>query len=344
MPAKFPTRTDFAYLVLDLRAATRDLDEEGRAGVLAVPRRAVAGTPWHGRPWRLTLASVDEAAELTGLARESVRSYDKQADRARRENRATGRVMPASVPTKEGRKWMIGELAAWMAGRDDKRAIGAAGRKWDYPRDEFIAAIREMNDRDGYVTARRVSAELAAQFPDAAVGFRDFRLAGRLIKAAGLKSAGDRELATDEEIAEVARRAVKEHGQGVSRDTVVQLLKAERLFVGAGRVSPALARARVEHLAAACVPRADGELAALESDRPDGLVTAKQVAEAFGVGASAISNAITRRQLTPVQREKLGAMRRALFDPERLAVRADGKPGPVDAGSEWAARFDVPAG
>lgn len=70
------------------------------------------------------------------------------------------------------------------------------------------------------------------------------------------------------------------------------------------------------------------ELGPLESLRPDGLVTAAQVARAFGCGKQAVYEAVRAGRLTVADR----AGHVLLFDPGKIRRRRDGRTGPVDAG------------
>ncbi len=102
------------------------------------------------------------------------------------------------------------------------------------------------------------------------------------------------------------------------------------LTTSCGSLPPALEAAELEALAAA--PPEGPHVAALESLRWDGLITARQLAAAFRVTVKTVTDAVQRKELT--RRGMQG--KQMLFDPARVAVRADGRRGPVDASSELA--------
>ena len=83
--------------------------------------------------------------------------------------------------------------------------------------------------------------------------------------------------------------------------------------------------------------------AELESLRADGLVYGHQVAKAFGVDEGTVTQARKRKKIKVAKWEPYGDDERPLYDPARLAVRRDGQKGPVDVGSQLAAKIDVPA-
>ncbi len=142
--------------------------------------------------------------------------------------------------------------------------------------------------------------------------------------------------ATDEQLLDVVRRAVKKHGPAVNIPEVQVFVRGEGLGAKSHRVAPVLMRARIEHVRNATLPTDGLHGGELESLRHDGLVTPTQVGAAFGVSVGAVSHAVERGGLTPVKYE--GG---PLFDPQRLAIRKDGTKGPVDKDSPLAVDMEL---
>ena len=225
MPANL-TREDFARLVLDLRAELEQVTEGRRRQFFTVPRRAVPKS-WEAYPWAREYAGVDEVMKLTGLTRNSVRLFDSQARVARRNGHVTHsvkvkgggradvprRLMPPSVSTGRHRRWMLGELALWMAIREDRQAVNSPPE----PDLERIARVREIRERDGEVTGKGIAAELGV----------DTGLAAQLIAEAGLKSsAPEANYASDSQLLDAAREAVRRHGPGVEVAVIGKKIQA----------------------------------------------------------------------------------------------------------------------
>jgi hypothetical protein len=342
MSAESVTREDFKRLVDDLRAELAEVTEARRRQFFKVPRYAVPKS-WEAYPWARDYANADTVVELTGLTRTSVRLFDSQARVAREKGNLThsvlvkggGRVdvprrlMPPSVSTGRHRKWMLGELALWMAIREDRQAVNQP----QGPDLERIAQVREIHERDGEVTGRGIAAELGV----------DPQIAAHLIAEAGLKSsATSAHYATGSQLLDVAREAVRRHGPGVEVAVIGKKIQAAGLHASPRRIGPALIQARAEHVRAAMEPSTGSHGAELESMRADGLVTGVQIAEAFGITEGAVTQARKRREIRTVKWEPYGGDGRPLYDPARLAVRKDGQKGPVDVGSPLAA--DMGAG
>ena len=341
MPVNPVTREDFAHLVLDLRAELAEVTESRRRQFFTVPRRGVPKS-WEAYPWARDYAGVAEVMELTGLSRNSVRLLDSQARTARTKGNLThsvlvagkGRVdvprrlMPPSISTGKHRKWMLGELALWLAIREDRQAVNQAAE----PDPQLIARIREIHARGGEVTRKGIAAGLGV----------DPGLAAHLIAEAGLRSsAPSAHYATDTQLLEVTREAVRRHGPGVPVATVRRLVQAAGLRAAPRRIGPALVRARAEHVRAATQPTPGDQGAELESLRADGFVTGSQIARAFGVSEGAVTHAVERGELTPVMWERSGKDHRPLYVAAKITVRADGQKGPCDVGSKYAAKMDV---
>ena len=335
------TREDFARLVLDLRAELEQVTDSRRRQFFAVPRRAVPAA-WEAYPWAREYAGIDEVAELTGLTRNSVRLNDSRARVARKNGNLAHsvkvkgggradvprRLMPPGENTGQYRKWKLGELALWMAIREDRQAVNeAAGRD-----PQLITRVRDIHARDGEVTGRGVAAELGV----------DPQVAMRLIAEAGLRSsAAEANYATSTQLLEAARQAVKRHGPAVEAATVRKMIQAAGVNASPRRTARALIQARAEHVRAAREPSTSMRGAELESLRVDGLVTGTQIAAAFGTTEGAVTQARKRREIRAAKWEPYGDDERPLYDPARLAVRRDGQKGPVDVGSPLAAKMDV---
>ncbi len=339
MPAN-PTREDFARLVLDLRAELEQVTEGRRRQFFAVPRRAVPKS-WEAYPWARDYAGVEQVMNLTGLSRNSVRLFDSQARTARAKGNIThsvrvkggGRVdvprrlMPPSISTGRHRKWLLGELALWMAIREDRQAVNSPPE----PDTERITRVREIRERDGEVTGRGIAAELGV----------DPALAARLIAEAGLKSsASSARAATDAQLLGVVREAVRRHSPGAEVGVIRKMIQAAGLHAAPRRIGPALIRARAEHVRAAAEPSSGSHGAELESLRADGLVTGVQIAEAFGITEGAVTQARKRREVKVAKWEPYGGDDRPLYDPARLAVRKNGQKGPVDMDSPLAVKME----
>ena len=140
---------------------------------------------------------------------------------------------------------------------------------------------------------------------------------------------------TDEQLLDAVRRAMKQHGPGVSVRQARESVRAEGIGANNLRVSPMLIRIRIEHIRDCLNPTDGPHGGVLESVRRDGLVPPSRVAEAFGVEPGAVTHAVERGRLTVVKYDP-----GPLFDPHRLAVRKDGTKGPVDKGSKYAVDMD----
>ena len=164
---------------------------------------------------------------------------------------------------------MLGELALWMAIREDKQAVNQPPE----PDLERIARVRDINARDGEVTRKGVAAELGV----------DPAIAARLIAEAGLRSsAPEANYATSTQLLEAARQAVKRHGPNVEAATIRKMIHAAGVNASPRRTARALIQARAEHVRAAREPTVSMRGAELESLRADGLVYRAQIATAFG--------------------------------------------------------------
>ncbi len=275
------TPAEFGALVTDLRAELAETEGLRRREFFTIPRRATPDA-WKGRPWVRQHADRYVIAELAGMAPDSVADLDRRARQLRREGKAGHRPMPASEVIGGKRQWVIGEIALWLALRDDRRVTPVSRKPPPEPS--------------------------GAKLPSP----------------------------TDEELLEVARRVVREHGPAVSRDDLIASLRAEGVGARSQRVAPLLMRARIEHVKAAVAPTDGAAAGGLESRRTDGLVTSTQVAATFGVEPGAITHAVERKTLTPVKYDPW-----PLFDPRRLAVRKDGTKGPVDVGHRLAVDMHI---
>ena len=282
MPATPVTPAEFGALVDDLRAELAVTEGLRRREFFTVPRRA-APDAFKGRPWVRQHMGVNEVADLTGMTAGSIMDLDRRARQARSEGKARGRrLMPPSEIVGAERRWMIGEVALFIAAGSDRRPPRPARKPAEPP------------------------------------------------GVPRLPSPGD------EELLEIIRRAVKTYGIGVTRQQVMDMARSEGIGARSQRIAPMLMRARIEYIRDATQPTDGLHGGELESLRRDGLVTTTQVGAAFGVSLGAITHAVERRRLTPVKYEP-----GPLFDPQQLAVRADGTKGPVDKSSELAADMDA---
>ena len=339
MTAEPITREAFAALVSDLRGELAGVDEKRRAALFKVPRRAVPEA-WRGRDWAKDYVGVAGVMELTGYARNTVVLYNRQARAARAKGETTitynfggpphqRRLMPPPLGEGRQQQWMIGELALWVAVRDDRQATSTSTGPSPGSREELITKVQDMYERDGTITADGITREL-----DLKPGGR---VAAQLIHDAGLESASpNAHSAAREQILDAARIAVSRCGAGAGVSEVTAVLVQAGVKAGPKRIRPELARARLERIRAAAEPAADGQGAELESLRTDGLVTGTQIARAFGVTPGAVTKAQQLGNIRPATWEPFGKGLRALYDPRRLTVRADGGSGPVDIGSEHA--------
>lgn len=103
---------DFAVLVSELRGELA-ADPEQRRRMLAVPRLETPAA-FRGKPWAWASVGPAGAAKVTGYSPSSVRAYKSRAERERAAGADTERTMPAP---KDG-KWVIGDLAVWIATRN----------------------------------------------------------------------------------------------------------------------------------------------------------------------------------------------------------------------------------
>ena len=326
MSAKPVTREEFAALVADLRAELVEVDEQRRTQYFAVPRHT-APAAWRGYPWVRRYAGADALVDLTGLARRSIVVYDQQARKARAGGETVRRLMPASRIVNGHREWMLGEVALWIATRNDAQAT-STGRPQDY--DELVAKVKGIYERDGMVTAAGIDRELGLNPAN--------RMGARLIREAGLVSASPNvHSATDAEVLGAARGAVKQHGLSAGLTDVAAVLSKIRMRANVKRIRPFLAQARIERLRAAMKPTDSTEGAELEGMYPGGLVDSIQIARIYGITAGAVTKARRLGNIKVAGWER----ERPLYDPARLWVRADGGSGPVDKNSLLAAKIDL---
>jgi hypothetical protein len=258
------------------------------------------------------------------LSYNSLRTY---AGKAAKDRAAGRRAMPRPVRTEKGvRLWRAGELALWMAIKSPQD--GGDYDRWpdngDLPGQ--VKAVMAALGPD--VTQRDVARELGRD-PDS-------RLIARLYRDAGGQPQDHADVSPDKDVAAFLKDVLKDHGPGIDLAATAEKAREAGLSVGEKRLGQALTVARAEAIQAAMRP-ATAELAALETLRADGLVTATQVAKAFGVSAGAVSHAKARGELTPVGSHVVAGRRRDLYDPAKITVRRSGRAGPCDVGSAVAA-------
>ena len=163
------TAEDFAALAADLRRELAEADGETRRLMLA-PQRRVQPTSFQGRPWAWTPVGPAGAAKVTGYTASSIRAYKARAAQARAENTDTPRTMPAPDP-KDG-KWVIGDLAMWVATRNEEQAAGYAagpqGKREERRGTSLIPQTRKaaeaIAERDGQVTFLGLARELGVDY------------------------------------------------------------------------------------------------------------------------------------------------------------------------------------
>lgn len=352
MSAEPVTREAFAALVSDLRGELAEADEKRRAALFRVPRRTVPEA-WRGQAWVREYVGVTEVMDLTNLARNSVRLFDSQARKARATKDLTftynyggppqlRRLMPPSDKEKDGaeddrkrhRRWMIGELALWVAAREDRQATSTSVGRGETSRAELIEQVQAIYERDGSVTADGITREL-----DLKPGGR---LAAQLIHDSGLESASpNAHSATPGQLMDAARAVMKTCGIRADIPDVAAVLGKAGVRAAPKRVRRALGAARLEVIRAALNPTVDDQGGELESLRSDGLVTGAQVARAFGISDGGVTKAWERHEVKVAKWEPYRGGLRRLYDPARLWVREDGRRGPVDVDSPLAAKINL---
>ena len=122
------TAEDFAKLVAELRKELEAADPEKRRKMLAIPREATPRS-FRKRSWVWDVLGPAGAARLTGYSESTIRAY---AVRSRRAFAAGTPVETAHrvMPPRQGSGWVAGDLALWIATRNEKQAAGyAAGPK-----------------------------------------------------------------------------------------------------------------------------------------------------------------------------------------------------------------------
>jgi hypothetical protein len=110
---------DFAVLVAELRAELAEADPERLRRIFASPPLETPAA-FRNRPWAWALVGPAGASALTGYSAASIRAYKSRAERERTAGNASERTMP---PLRDG-KWVTGELALWIATRNEGQAGG----------------------------------------------------------------------------------------------------------------------------------------------------------------------------------------------------------------------------
>lgn len=112
-------REEFTALVNDIRAELEQADKDRRRQLLAVTRLETPAA-FTGRPWVWHLAGPEGTETVTGYSQASIRRYAARSAREHAAGTATHRTMPAP---RHGR-WAIGDLAMWVATRNEGQAAG----------------------------------------------------------------------------------------------------------------------------------------------------------------------------------------------------------------------------
>lgn len=328
------TPEEFRQLTADLRAELAEATALQRERLLSRPMRQAAPGSFTGRPWVRRRVTLPEAADLTGLAYNSLRVYRAAGNKDRANGQETERSMPAESES-EGGGWVIGSLALWLATREPGRMKGAAqgfskGGRWP-GRDSYLPQLR---DWVAALDGRPVSVTAAAD----ALGV-ERTLARNLLRQIGALP----KKVTDAAALEFLRRLVEDKGRQVTLREILEHLDDAGLKMWAPRAS------RLYRQAAGRLPvggRMDGpERAGPESLRWDGLLTQAQVARWFEVSDGHILNARKRRKdghpplIVPAKWEN----GRPLYDGDTLTYRRDMLVGPVRKGHPLAAELDLAA-
>jgi len=189
MSAKPITREEFGALVTDLRAELAGTVGLRRREFFTVPRRA-APDAFKGRPWVRQHMGVKDVAQLAGVTTWTVRDLDRRARQVRREGTARNRrLMPPSEIIDGERRWMIGEIALWIANRSDmhpprparKRAEPGPPRRLSSPGDEqLMEIVRRAVRTHGIGVTRQQVMDMAR---GEGIGARSQRIAPMLMRA-----------------------------------------------------------------------------------------------------------------------------------------------------------------
>jgi hypothetical protein len=147
---------DFAALVKDLRAELDEADKERKRRLLASPRLETPHS-FAGRPWAWNVVNAKGAARVTGYAEASIRGLKARADKARAEGTADERAMPEPV----NGKWVVGDLAVWVATKNEGQAAQIA--LTDEQAAEVLAAV-EAARRPGRRLPNGLYAQLGAEY------------------------------------------------------------------------------------------------------------------------------------------------------------------------------------
>lgn len=301
----------FAEMVELVRAELTTADPGQRGKLLARPVRRATPAAFSGHAWVSRHAiTLDEVAEVTGLAYNSLRRYRAQARQARAEGTETFRHMPDQVPASG---WQWGALVLWRAvvhpGHVQGAAKGFRGRWPDHA--TYLPKLRVLLKEHG---GQMPTADVAA-----ALGIGR-RLATELLHEA---DALPRRVSDDEALTFLAALAARE-GRRLTLPEVIAEVDAagmtmwdkriRRLYLKAGGRVPAEG------------PGNGPDPAPGESLRADGLVSQAQVARWFDVSPAVVYRAVAEGRLTPALEED----GHVYFDWPKVARRADFRAGPVD--------------
>jgi DNA invertase Pin-like site-specific DNA recombinase len=307
----------FAALVADLRAELDAATPEQRAAMLARPRRLKPAS-FTGRGWVRQRVNLKEAAVLSGRKWTSLRVYVHEAPADRKNGRPEHRIFP---PESGLGGWVIGQVALWCATRDERKAAGRR-RRWPSHERYHAAARAFVEASGGTVTQRALALELG-------ISTGDRRLARAILKEIG--AAPPRRPTVGEVMPFMLEYVATQPDRRATRDDIMAALDAAGLHVWPHRAAQLYLKAGGRVIDRS--PSDDDTPAALESTRWDGMVTAAQIARAYGVSGGTVKRALDAGQIWPVDRKA----RRLVFDPEKLTHRRDMRAGPVMKGHPLAA-------
>lgn len=315
------TLEDFAALVKDLRGELAD--PQWRAVLLTVPRtehpRAFAGRTW---AWRTV--GPQGVSAVTGYSAVSVRRYRATARAQHADGTADHRTMPPPDP--KGR-WVIGDLALWMATRneaqaativvDDKTAamiladiragLAANGKRLPYGGRKAIA--REYG----------VSEELVGKLAAGMVPWQDRTGPSRA------RQEKPRIRADDDEVAAFLAARIARTDKHVAEAVLLAEARAAGLAAATHQLRRLLPDIRAAEARRRRRPTGK-ERARGESLRSDGLLYAGEVARDWALSPSALTHVRERGDIKVAGWDG----KRPLYDPKRLRARTDRRRTPVD--------------
>ena len=271
--------------------------------------------------WLRRRVNLREAADLTGLAYNSLRVYRNQGTQARTAGTATVHHMPAEHP--DG-GWVIGHLATWRANVHEGHIQGAArgfgqGGRWP-AWETYLPALRKYLDG---LDGRPVSVVATAE----TLGV-ERTLARKLLRHIGALP----HRYSDPEVLTFMRPLAAEEGRRITQRELMERLRDAGMNLTDRRVT------RLWLEAGGRAPddgRMDGpDRAGSESLRWDGLLTPHQIAQRFRVSDALVNKSRMQREdgLPPLIRPAKWENGDPLYDNDELTTRNDMHAGPVRKG------------